>query len=122
MDLFGPQGSECSDQEGPLKDPYCGRDHPRVGWQQEVHQVGWNFIIPLHRPRLRVITPPHIQHTWGRYRFIRLPFGLICSQDIFQRMMDQILEHCEGVIGIAEDVVVHGKDDEEHNRRLHNLM
>ena len=59
---------------------------------------------------------------WGRYRFIRLPFGLACSQDIFQRMIDQILEHCEGVIGIADDVVVHGKDDEEHDRRLHNLM
>ena len=53
---------------------------------------------------------------WGRYRFIRLPFGLACSQDIFQRMMDQILERCEGVIGIADDVVVHGKDDEEHDR------
>ena len=37
-------------------------------------------------------------------------------------MMDQILERCEGVIGIADDFVVHGKDDEEHDRRLHNLM
>ena len=36
--------------------------------------------------------------------------------------MDQILEHCEGVIVIADDVVVHGKDDAEHNRHLHNLM
>ncbi len=45
---------------------------------------------------------------FGRYRFLRLPFGLVCSQDIFQRMMDQILDHCEGVIGIADDVIVHG--------------
>ena len=59
---------------------------------------------------------------WGRYRFICLPFGLACSQDIFQRMMDQILERCEGVIGIADDIVVHGKDDKEHDRLLHNLM
>ena len=59
---------------------------------------------------------------WGRYRFVRLPFGLACSQDIFQWMMDQILERCEGVIGIADDIVVHGKDDAEHDRRLHNLM
>ena len=59
---------------------------------------------------------------WGRYRFVRLPFGLACSQDIFQRMMDQIIERCEGIIGIADDIVVYGKDDAEHNRRLHNLM
>ena len=37
-------------------------------------------------------------------------------------MMDQIIECCEGVIGIADDIVVYGKDDAEHNRRLHNLM
>ena len=36
--------------------------------------------------------------------------------------MDQFLEHCEGVIGITDDIVVHGKDDAEHGRRLHNLM
>ena len=29
---------------------------------------------------------------WGRYRFIHLPWGLTCAQDIFQQMMDQILE------------------------------
>ena len=59
---------------------------------------------------------------WGWYRFVCLPFGLACSQDIFQRMMDQIIERCEGVIGIADDIVVYGKDDAEHNRLLHNLM
>ena len=26
---------------------------------------------------------------WGRYRFVRLPWGLSCAQDIFQRLMDQ---------------------------------
>ena len=40
----------------------------------------------------------------------------------FQCMMDQILECCEGVIGIADDIVIYGKDDAEHDRRLHNLM
>ena len=53
---------------------------------------------------------------WGWYRFVRLPFGLTCSQDIFQQMMDQIIKRCEGVIGIADDIVVYGKDDAEHNR------
>ena len=37
-------------------------------------------------------------------------------------MMDQILDHCEGVIGTADDVVFHGKDNEEHNRCLHKLV
>ena len=47
--------------------------------------------------------------------------GLVCVQHIFQRMMDQILDKCEGVIGIADDIIIHGKDDEEHDRRLHKF-
>ena len=61
-------------------------------------------------------------HTQDRFHFARLPFGLTCAQDIFQRMMDQILDHCEGVIGIADDIIIHGKDDAEHDRRLHKSM
>ena len=58
----------------------------------------------------------------GRFRFVHLPFRLACAQDIFQRMMDQILDRCEGVIGIADDIIIHGKDDAEHDRRLHKFM
>ena len=58
---------------------------------------------------------------WGRCRFVCLPWGLSCAQDIFQWMMDQILECCEGVIGITDDVNIHGKD-EDHDRNLHNFM
>ena len=29
---------------------------------------------------------------------------------------------CDGGIGIADDVIVHGMDDEEHDKNLHNLM
>ena len=36
-------------------------------------------------------------------------------------MVDQILECCEGAIGIADDVF-HGKDDEEHDQNLHRFM
>ena len=36
--------------------------------------------------------------------------------------MDQILEHCPGCIGIADDITVHGKTEEEHDRNLRNLM
>ena len=37
-------------------------------------------------------------------------------------MMDQILGQCKGVIGIADDIIIHGKDNEEHDRQLHKFM
>ena len=36
--------------------------------------------------------------------------------------MDQILEWCKGVIGIANDVVIYGDDDEHHDWNLYNFM
>ena len=36
--------------------------------------------------------------------------------------MDQILTHCNGVIGNADDVVVYGKDDKEHDKCLHKFI
>ena len=59
---------------------------------------------------------------WGRFRFVCLLWDPTCVQDIFQWMMDQILTHCDEVIGITDDVVVHGKDDKEHDKCLHKFM
>ena len=37
-------------------------------------------------------------------------------------MMDQLLNHWNGVIGIADAVVIYDKDDVEHDRCLHLVM
>ena len=60
--------------------------------------------------------------SWGCYRFVHLPWDLAYTQDIFQWMMDQILECCKGIIGIADDIVIHSHDDAEHDRCLYTLM
>ena len=48
--------------------------------------------------------------------------GLHVYKDIFQRMMDQILDNCEGIIRIADDIIIQCKDNAVHDRRLHKLM
>jgi hypothetical protein len=59
----------------------------------------------------------------GKYRFKRLPFGLCVSQDIFQSKMDRVLaEVGQGVIGIADDIIVYGEDEKNHDEALHRLM
>jgi hypothetical protein len=59
---------------------------------------------------------------FGRYCWQRLPFGLRVSQDLFQARMDEILEDLPGVVGITDDVCVHGKDKAEHDENLKGLM
>ena len=59
---------------------------------------------------------------YGRFRFLRLPFGLNNSQDLFQQKMDVCLEGLPGVKTIVDDIVVFGKDRTEHDRNLDTLM
>ena len=59
---------------------------------------------------------------FGRYCFLRMPFGLVMSQDVFQHKMDQILEKCPGTISIADDIAVCGETEAEHDQNLHNVM
>ena len=58
----------------------------------------------------------------GRLRFLRMPFGAKMSQDVFQLRMDAILEQCPGVIGIHDDMVIFGMDQEDHDANLINLL
>ena len=60
--------------------------------------------------------------SFGRYCFLQLPFGLVCSQDIFQKEMDQILEECQGCIRITDAITIHGCTEVEHDAYLQNLM
>ena len=59
---------------------------------------------------------------FGRYHFLHLPFGLVCSQDIFQKKMDKFLEECQGCIRMEDDITIHHHTEAEHNAHLWNLM
>ena len=54
--------------------------------------------------------------------FLQMPFGDKLSQDVFQLWMDAILEQCPGVIGIHDDMVIFGVDQEDHDANLINLL
>ena len=58
----------------------------------------------------------------GRLQFLRMPFGAKMSQDVYQLQMDAILEQCLRVIGIHDDMVIFGVDQEDHDANLINLL
>ena len=59
---------------------------------------------------------------YGRYPWKRLPFGTSVSSELFQKRLDQALEGLQGVIGVSDDVIVHGKDAEDHDKNLTSLL
>ena len=58
----------------------------------------------------------------GRYRWKRLPFGLSVSAEIFQRKLLEVLNGLNGVVCIADDIVIHGKDIAEHDKNLETFL
>ena len=59
---------------------------------------------------------------FGRYRWPRLPFGLEVSSEIFQKRLCMALEGLKGVQCVADDVSIYGKDHDDHNCNLRNLL
>ena len=59
---------------------------------------------------------------FGRYRYLRVPFGLNCSQDVFQRKIDETFEGMAGVTAIVDDILVFGKTRAEHDQNLRKVL
>ena len=58
----------------------------------------------------------------GRYRWLRLPFGLKCAPEIFQRIMDNMLEDIDGAEAIMDDILIAGKDKASHDAILKKVL
>ena len=77
------------------------------------------FHIALHpesRDLTATITPI------GLRRYCRLPMGLTDSSSVFQRLIHQTLSGCQGCIVYIDDIIIHGRTIEEHDRRLRKVL
>ena len=77
------------------------------------------WMVVLH-PDSRKLTCMALP--FGRFQWTHLPMGTVVSQDIFQSKLDAIFISMEGVIGIAEDMIIAGKDEMEHDRNFLAFM
>ena len=57
-----------------------------------------------------------------RFQWTRLPMGCVVAQDVFQWKLDAIFLNIPGVTGIADDMIVYGRTDQEHDVNLLNFL
>ena len=55
---------------------------------------------------------------FGRYKFLRMPFGISSAPEIWERVMSEVFEGIDGVEIIRDEVLIKGKTMEEHNQAL----
>ncbi|XP_060606617.1 uncharacterized protein K02A2.6-like [Ruditapes philippinarum] len=77
----------------------------------------WSVVLDDKSSYLTTFNTPQ-----GRYRYLRCPMGLKCSQDLFQQKMDECLEGLLGCSVIVDDILVYGSTREEHDMNLRNLL
>lgn len=49
-------------------------------------------------------------------------FGISSAPEVYQHVIQQSLQGCEGVANISDDIIIHGKNTEEHDRRLQRVL
>ncbi|XP_021368026.1 uncharacterized protein K02A2.6-like, partial [Mizuhopecten yessoensis] len=77
----------------------------------------WNIKLDEESSPLTTFNTP-----FGRYRYLRLPFGLKSSQDEFQQKMDECYEGLEGAVALVDNVLVYGKTRSEHDKNLREAL
>ena len=59
---------------------------------------------------------------FGRYCFNHLPFGITSAPEYFQKCISEILQGIEGVVCLIDDILVYGRTQEEHDKRLTRVL
>ena len=75
--------------------------------------------VPLTEPSRHLttfITP------FGQYCFNKLPFGISITLEFFQKHMSAILEAIPEVLCHLDDILIFGKDYQEHNSHLEQVL
>ena len=73
-------------------------------------------VHPDHRQYITINTHK------GLYQYNRLPYGVVDSGAKFQKSVDPILEGAPGTKCIVDDVIITGKNDDEHLRNLEEVI
>ena len=59
---------------------------------------------------------------FGRYRYLRLPFGISASSDLFQMKVNESFEGLPGFAAIVDDIFIYRRTRDEHDRNLHKVL
>ena len=70
----------------------------------------WLVPLALASSLLTTFSTPY-----SKFRWLKLPFGLKIASDIFQERLDRVLALVPNTIGIADDIVIYGENEIEHD-------
>ena len=70
----------------------------------------WHVPLDLASSFLTIFSTPY-----GKFRWLKHPFGLKIASDVFQEKLDRVLALVPNTIGIADDIVIYSENEIEHD-------
>ena len=95
-----------------------GRHHRNRG-SHRIHKTSgfWQIRLDDTNSKLSIFNTP-----LGRYSFTILPFGINSGSEVYQRQKSELVHGIDGCEAIIDDILVWGRDLEEHDRRLSSVL
>ena len=84
-----------------------------TGCQQPLPNSYWQLKLDPESQLLTTFNTPY-----GRYCYLRTPFGIKSAQEVYQKRISQLFEDIEGVETDIDDILIWGRSKEEHDQRL----
>ena len=75
--------------------------------------------LPVHENSKELVT---INTHKGIYRYNRMPFGIASAPAMCQRTIEEVLQGITGVQVMLDDMIITGKDDQEHLQNLDEVL
>ncbi|XP_036341596.1 uncharacterized protein K02A2.6-like [Rhagoletis pomonella] len=77
----------------------------------------WMIPLDIESSKLCTFNTP-----FGRYRFLRLPFGINAAPEIFHSEMIRLFGHIKGLIIYMDDFLIHAPNVQKHNAILESVL
>jgi len=89
----------------------------KVFTKPDVNAGFWQIRLSKELSLLTTFITPY-----SRFCFNRLPFGITSVPKFFQQQMCKILDDLPGVLCMINDVLVHGKSQDERDQRMRAVL
>ena len=77
----------------------------------------WQIKLDYESSKLLTFNSP-----FGRYRFLRMAYGVNSASDVCQYYISQIIEGLDGAVNSQDDIIIWGENDNELKERTIRVM
>ena len=77
----------------------------------------WQLKLDEESSKLCTFNTP-----FGRYRYLRLPFGVSCAPEIYHRTIHQLFENIPNVDTSMDDIIIWGSTREQHDASVRRVL